>query len=374
MCNQGTGILSRDHHHNIHLCLSVARWQKGRLCGRTVRSSEKHVVRPTARCLQHELLDGAGPVEAKKELSQIEERVAARPPSLLSIPLTEVTHPLMTKANLLALNESADREQIKSIRSHVLIKVKSSAHRGALWIDETGQWWLIAAGRRKNDDSDDFYTVLDGLRGDASALLPSEADQIYLRLETALIEECEEEREGQRHLLDALVRAAASPPDSFDADVHGATVTVRIIAGDDPATLELSFEFKDYDQYDRFPTDVLGYIPGYENIDNWDNLAPLKDGDYPIWYTLVSAAWLDWLTAAGRLDDLATLPASSTLPAPSDHSRFSHHTPLRSLKPGLVDGLEVMALCGARFTPHRDPEAFPVCPACEQLYSGLGEL
>jgi hypothetical protein len=34
----------------------------------------------------------------------------------------------------------------------------------------------------------------------------------------------------------------------------------------------------------------------------------------------------------------------------------------------LVEGTEVVALCGHRWVPSRDPKQFPVCQACEQIY------
>ena len=36
-----------------------------------------------------------------------------------------------------------------------------------------------------------------------------------------------------------------------------------------------------------------------------------------------------------------------------------------------VTGKPVRALCGKKWVPGRDPSKFPVCPECQEIYSGL---
>ena len=36
-----------------------------------------------------------------------------------------------------------------------------------------------------------------------------------------------------------------------------------------------------------------------------------------------------------------------------------------------LSGEPVTALCGKVWVPGRDPEKFPVCPACKEIYQGL---
>jgi hypothetical protein len=38
---------------------------------------------------------------------------------------------------------------------------------------------------------------------------------------------------------------------------------------------------------------------------------------------------------------------------------------------GYVLGEEIQALCGIRWTPFKDPEKLPVCPACQEIYDKL---
>ena len=38
-----------------------------------------------------------------------------------------------------------------------------------------------------------------------------------------------------------------------------------------------------------------------------------------------------------------------------------------------LSGEPVVALCGKIWVPGRDPEKFPVCPVCKEIYEGLRE-
>ena len=38
-----------------------------------------------------------------------------------------------------------------------------------------------------------------------------------------------------------------------------------------------------------------------------------------------------------------------------------------------MTGNPVIALCGKVWVPGRDPEKFPVCPMCKEIYEGLRE-
>ena len=54
-----------------------------------------------------------------------------------------------------------------------------------------------------------------------------------------------------------------------------------------------------------------------------------------------------------------------------DHDRFAHYVPKHELTQALVEGTAVIALCGKKWIPTRDPDRFPVCPSCKEIYAGL---
>ncbi|GEL94766.1 DUF3039 domain-containing protein [Cellulomonas composti] len=56
---------------------------------------------------------------------------------------------------------------------------------------------------------------------------------------------------------------------------------------------------------------------------------------------------------------------------PGDHERFAHYVRKEKITESAVTGKPVIALCGKVWVPGRDPNKFPVCPACKQIYEGL---
>jgi hypothetical protein len=56
---------------------------------------------------------------------------------------------------------------------------------------------------------------------------------------------------------------------------------------------------------------------------------------------------------------------------PGDHERFSHYVRKEKIVESAVMGTPVIALCGKVWVPGRDPQKFPVCPMCQDIYDGL---
>ncbi len=54
-----------------------------------------------------------------------------------------------------------------------------------------------------------------------------------------------------------------------------------------------------------------------------------------------------------------------------DHERFSHYVPKEKLTEAMVMGTPVTALCGKVWVPSRDPQKYPVCPTCKELWEKL---
>lgn len=82
----------------------------------------------------------------------------------------------------------------------------------------------------------------------------------------------------------------------------------------------------------------------------------------------------------GAMSDLDTLQGTDQGLDPSladpmledgDHERFSHYVRKDRILPSAVDGTPVIALCGKKWVPTRDPKRFPVCPECKEIYAKL---
>ena len=56
-----------------------------------------------------------------------------------------------------------------------------------------------------------------------------------------------------------------------------------------------------------------------------------------------------------------------------DHERLSHYVPKDKLMEAMVNGTPVVALCGKVWVPSRDPQKFPVCPECKEIWDHMRE-
>ena len=72
------------------------------------------------------------------------------------------------------------------------------------------------------------------------------------------------------------------------------------------------------------------------------------------------------------------LPESETAPRLShgddgDHERFAHYVLKDKIVDSAVSGTAVVALCGKIWVPNRDPQRFPICPECKEIWESLPE-
>ena len=56
---------------------------------------------------------------------------------------------------------------------------------------------------------------------------------------------------------------------------------------------------------------------------------------------------------------------------PGDEEKFSHYVKKEKILESAMTGMPVRALCGKLWTPTRDPEKFPVCPECKDVYEAM---
>ncbi len=54
-----------------------------------------------------------------------------------------------------------------------------------------------------------------------------------------------------------------------------------------------------------------------------------------------------------------------------DHDRFAHYVRKADIVRSNVDGVPVVALCGKKWIPNRDPSRYPVCPTCKEIKARL---
>ncbi len=63
-----------------------------------------------------------------------------------------------------------------------------------------------------------------------------------------------------------------------------------------------------------------------------------------------------------------TLEPPPRLSRGDDAAHRAHYVAKATLIDAMVYGEETEALCGYRWIPSRNPDKFPVCPACQEIY------
>jgi len=71
---------------------------------------------------------------------------------------------------------------------------------------------------------------------------------------------------------------------------------------------------------------------------------------------------------AETVEDRRTQPSLDD----GDHERFSHYVSKDKLTEAMVEGTPVVALCGKVWVPSRDPQRYPVCPECKEIWGSMG--
>lgn len=71
--------------------------------------------------------------------------------------------------------------------------------------------------------------------------------------------------------------------------------------------------------------------------------------------------------------DSDTLTLTETTPLEDDggHDRFAHYIKKNEVVESAITGKTVEALCGKKWVPSRDPEKYPICPTCKEIYQGF---
>ena len=78
--------------------------------------------------------------------------------------------------------------------------------------------------------------------------------------------------------------------------------------------------------------------------------------------TDLDAAFRDIVGSDEKIDDAD---------AGGDHERLSHYVSKDDIVKSSTTGVAVFAVCGKKWTPSRNPEKFPVCPECKDLYGQM---
>lgn len=73
----------------------------------------------------------------------------------------------------------------------------------------------------------------------------------------------------------------------------------------------------------------------------------------------------------GLLEQLEKLEQDDYRYDEGDQERFSHYVKKDEILESAVTGRPVRAICGKVWVPSRDPDRFPICPQCKEIYASL---
>ena len=71
------------------------------------------------------------------------------------------------------------------------------------------------------------------------------------------------------------------------------------------------------------------------------------------------------------MSDVSTKPVVEPTLDDGDHERFAHYVRKDQILPSALEGTPVVALCGKVWVPSRDPQRFPVCPECKDIWDQM---
>ena len=69
--------------------------------------------------------------------------------------------------------------------------------------------------------------------------------------------------------------------------------------------------------------------------------------------------------------DTVVAPVADPVLDDGDHDRFAHYVRKEDIVRANVEGVPVVALCGKKWIPNRDPSKYQICPACKEIMGAI---
>jgi hypothetical protein len=317
--------------------------------------------RPTLRCLREDLRDDWNDVRQQRGLTQLDS----------CPPLHALDHPLIRHA--VAMFEDGDaqanRESISGLYDPMWYKLKSGRWRGAVFVDDTGQAWLCAAGRRYEGESKDFYKSFSGDigAGGTQHYLPTAEDRKRLRREDAEMRLSVWERALHEQTVGSLQQASVEASTSFD--LHGLMDQSFILA-------EVTLEVVRLEDGSDSIADIVVTVATRD----WGSTAVVARAELVIMAAICpdEESWVAGHTGAEHIYSVTgstqtidalieAAPAADLVPGRTLPGTRSHYTHKVRLTEKYVEGTATRALCGVAFVPRRAPDGLPVCAQCEGI-------
>ncbi len=287
---------------------------------------------------------------------------------------TPADHKIVAKAAEL-FPESRDTAKAPakiSTVSPACYKLKIQRYRGAAYIDEHGQVWVVASGIREDGSKKDFYEQfmsmapkdwLPGLkdyelvrRQRRRSTLASWEQQLRHRLKE-LDSSTEEDFHGRFPVYDPFI-----PSGSSDSPI--CTIVVEMVRVDG-CCLGIEVRIADYIDASNEPLVKLSH----RLVLSWIHRDEQKWSISPVHTSL---EFDEECTAA----DVISGKYRAEAPLMFSPGQVAHYTHMAAndLWTATVEGTPINALCGRTFVPRQDHEKLEACPECVKLHSLLVQI
>lgn len=65
---------------------------------------------------------------------------------------------------------------------------------------------------------------------------------------------------------------------------------------------------------------------------------------------------------------------TTTVTDNGEHDKFSHYVRKEKILEAQINGVPARAICGKTWVPSSDPEKYPICPTCKEIYEDDGRF
>lgn len=279
--------------------------------------------------------------------------------------LDTVDHEVVAKAIEL-FPESRDNSHAPAKISKVkptCYKIKINRHRAAAYVDQEGQVWIVAAGRREGKSRKDFYQVF--MLMDASTWLPTETDLRLLEKHKSRNRLIAWEKElwddittnmTEQSWINGFTMEIRNPFDAVSPPI--CTLFIGAVSIDDEP-LGIEVKIRDIKNAQYTPLCRLSHKVALSWVHH-------QEQQWSITYNNASIMFDDKCRAsdvfAGKYRAEGPL-----LFSPGAVAHRVRHKSSGDICTATIEGTPVQALCGQTFVPRQDHESLEKCADCENI-------
>ncbi|RDH13872.1 DUF3039 domain-containing protein [Tsukamurella pulmonis] len=321
--------------------------------------------RPTLRCVNEDLTDEWDDRTHQRAMS---DGFPSGPPSMTALNHPVIRHAIEVFSDL---DGEHQRETISGLSDPTFYKLKTGRWRGAIFIDENNQPWLVAAGLRRAGDRDDFYAdFMNRVNASgSSSVLPTAEDNSRLRRENAEGELTKWEQGVHDAILGAVARIGTDGQEK---------VTLHALGGDSRDVLcEVEVTIAVIEDDADAPEGYGEVVLEFQTI-RWQDEPLIGRAELVAMCAIGpdEQSWKAGHASVGRIyssDGSAAeinamlgraLRGSNKVPGASTPGVVAHFTHEARLTEQYVEGTATKALCGKVFVPRQAPDDLAVCPTC----------